>query len=628
MTQQEVIKAFMKSLDETNLAGMAAFDEAIRACSIFNSFEELKAAMINDCENARSGNDFLKNYCGIDYSTKDTGAITGSDAGGSTSKNDADTIPESGSLKNFTGNSFTVNGLTVKLSGKTYSQLSASEKFIWRGLYTWWIEGALDLISESYGDNFSYGINSSAMVNELNVNFYNEATRNYAKTSTDFDTYGNAYKTTLNINMYYWDSLKNDLTRANSMFDRSIAHELTHAVMHSNINYYAIGLLPAFVREGSAELTIGIEDYRKVDIKKLANNPTLLSQALSTDISKVTVSGIENPSYAGGYMFFRYLARQASDFSIENTTDNATVRTFYGSDHVKNSAANVSVSTGANSDYIYSDGSYSTIDGGAGNDSIHNWKDHVKSYGGSGNDIIHNDNYYDTANDVTLSGGKGNDDLTNRGEKVSIVGGAGNDTIYNYGLKVTINGGSDDDIIYNDSISSNLKVIGGAGDDSIWNYGSKVTINGGSGDDYIANWGKQVKISGGSGNDIIFGDTGNDSLKGDAGDDKIFGGKGNDTLRGGKGNDSLWGGSGDDKFIYATGGGSDTIFDYSSGEMLKILKSNGKSGGKFKKSSYSDGTLTLTIGNGSVTFDDVTTTTTFKINDKSYKISGSKLVKK
>ena len=87
------------------------------------------------------------------------------------------------------------------------------------------------------------------------------------------------------------------------MFDRSIAHELTHAVMHSNINYYAIGLLPAFVREGSAELTIGIEDYRKVDIKKLANNPTLLSQALSTDISKVTVSGIENPSYAGGYMF-------------------------------------------------------------------------------------------------------------------------------------------------------------------------------------------------------------------------------------------------------------------------------------------------------------------------------------
>ena len=647
MTQQEVIKAFMKSLDETNLAGEAALNEAIRACSPFKSFEELKAAMIKDCKNARSGNDFLKNYCGIDYSTKDVGAITGSDAGGSTSKNDADTIPESGSLKYFTGSSFKVNDLTVKLAGgKTYSQLSASEKFIWRGLYTWWVKGALDLIAESYGDNFSYGINSSAMVNELYVNFYNEATRNYAKTSSDFDAYGNTSKTTLNINMYYWDSLKNNLTKANSLFDRDIAHELTHAVMHANINYYAIGLLPAFVREGSAELTIGIEDYRKVDIKKLANNPNLLSQALSTDISKGTVPGIENPSYAGGFIFFRYLARQASDFNIENKIANKKIQTFYGYDQIKNSAANVSVTSGAGNDYISNDGSNSTIKGGNGNDSIHNWKDHVKLYGGAGNDTVHNDNYYDSANYVTISGGSGNDDITNHGDKVIIVGGAGTDSIYNYGAKTTVSGGygndyilnygkrssvvgsKDDDIIYNDSISSNSTLSGGAGNDSIWNYGSKVTISGGSGDDYIANWGKNVSIKGGSGNDSIWGDSGNDSLQGDAGNDIIFGGKGNDTLWGGKGNDSLWGGDGKDTFVYKTGEGSDTIFDYSSGDMLKILKSNGAAGGKYKKSKFSNGTLALTIGTGSVIFEDVTTATTFNINGNSYKISGSKLVRK
>lgn len=34
-TQQEVIKAFMKSLDTTTLSGEAALDEAIRACSNF-----------------------------------------------------------------------------------------------------------------------------------------------------------------------------------------------------------------------------------------------------------------------------------------------------------------------------------------------------------------------------------------------------------------------------------------------------------------------------------------------------------------------------------------------------------------------------------------------------------------
>ena len=62
MTQQEIIKAFMKSLDETKLSGEAALNEAIRACSPFSNFAELKAAMIKDCKNTKSGNDFLKNY--------------------------------------------------------------------------------------------------------------------------------------------------------------------------------------------------------------------------------------------------------------------------------------------------------------------------------------------------------------------------------------------------------------------------------------------------------------------------------------------------------------------------------------------------------------------------------------
>lgn len=34
-TQQEVIKAFMKILDDTNLAGEQAFDNAVKACSHF-----------------------------------------------------------------------------------------------------------------------------------------------------------------------------------------------------------------------------------------------------------------------------------------------------------------------------------------------------------------------------------------------------------------------------------------------------------------------------------------------------------------------------------------------------------------------------------------------------------------
>ena len=110
---------------------------------------------------------------------------------------------------------------------------------------------------------------------------------------------------------------------------------------------------------------------------------------------------------------------------------------------------------------------------------------------------------------------------------------------------------------------------------------------------------------------------------------KITGNALANTIYSGKGNDSLWGGKGDDTFIFCAGDGSDKIFDYQSGDMLKILKSDGTTNGKFTKSKFSGGTLSLTIsGGGSVLFDNVTKSTAFIINNKSYKISGSKLVKK
>ena len=130
---------------------------------------------------------------------------------------------------------------------------------------------------------------------------------------------------------------------------------------------------------------------------------------------------------------------------------------------------------------------------------------------------------------------------------------------------------------------------------------------------------KGVKMSGTTAANKLFGGTGNDLLKG---------GKGNDTLWGGSGNDSLYGGSGKDTFIYKPGEGTDTIFDYESGDMLKILNADG-SQGKFKKSKYSGGDLTLTInGGGKVVFDNVSTGDKFNINGTNYTIKGKSLVSK
>lgn len=144
-------------------------------------------------------------------------------------------------------------------------------------------------------------------------------------------------------------------------------------------------------------------------------------------------------------------------------------------------------------------------------------------------------------------------------------------------------------------------------------------------------------IIGGSKNDSLYGRAGNDSIVGGKGNDKLYGSNGNDTLVGGKGNDTLWGDAGNDKlfggagndvFIYKPNEGTDTIFDYDSGDMLKILKSNGKDGGTFTNSSFKNNKLTLAIdGGGKVIFEGVNSGDSFNINGKNYTLSGKTLAK-
>lgn len=75
-------------------------------------------------------------------------------------------------------------------------------------------------------------------------------------------------------------------------------------------------------------------------------------------------------------------------------------------------------------------------------------------------------------------------------------------------------------------------------------------------------------INGRHGNDTITGLGGNDSLLGMSGDDSLMGGTGADTLRGGwgddvfhgrAGNDFMRGDGGADRFVFANGGGNDTV---------------------------------------------------------------------
>lgn len=623
-TQQEVIKAFMASLDTTTLQSAEALDEAIRACSTFNSFAEIKATMMNDVDNAMSGDDFLKRFCGIDSSNEDTGAITGLNAGGTTVKTTESIVPEEGDIEIFTGDSFTVGGgLTIQLASLadrynpvaiTYDDLADdTQRYIWWALKKWWASSSLNLIAESYGDNFGFSSSSSATVKKIYFGFFTESGEALASTPYTWNGgSGDTHTIGVRVNMDYYGSLADggnpDGKTANygrdgaDYLDRCLAHEFMHAVMAANIKHS--GYLPAFVKEGIPELTIGIDNWRVSDQKTLASNSALLSQALVMDSLYPDVEGVYNPSYAGGFMFFRYLARQMGDVTISNS-DDTLVTTFRGNDNVTNFASNALINSGAGNDYVAVSSSAKkvTISSEGGNDFINNWGEQASINTADGNDTVYNssvasdayiltgtgaDSINSSGNNATLNSGDGNDTIENYGNDVSIIGGADNDSVSNYGGNVTIETGSGNDTVELDEASNEVIISLGDGNDYANSWSKKTTIDGGEGNDYLHSHSATTSINGGAGSDTIYVNTNahNNTVNAGLGNDYIVSYNGTGVLYevgSGDGNDTIDGYNEADTIAFDGGGyygrstvNNDVVIDFINGGEMTLLGASGK----------------------------------------------------
>ena len=256
-----------------------------------------------------------------------------------------------------------------------------------------------------------------------------------------------------------------------------------------------------------------------------------------------------------------------------------------------------------------------------------------KTFAGSAGD----DTITSAGASLIISTAAGDDSIVNSGDSATLSGGNGNDYISNTGLNVSINGGAGADTILGGTSADIL--IGGTGNDSMNGGAGNDTLNGGGDDDYLLGGAGADSLNGGAGNDSLFGGAGNDTMLGGAGDDYLEGGAGvdylyagagNDTLWGGAGNDSLTGGDGADTFIYKPNEGSDSIFNFGSEDILYLLDTSNNQVG-FTNSSFNStkGTLTIAVeGGGKVYVGGATTSDTFNINDKTYGISGGKLVEK
>ena len=317
-------------------------------------------------------------------------------------------------------------------------------------------------------------------------------------------------------------------------------------------------------------------------------------------------------------------------------TANASSRT--SAIRIVGNAFNNSIVGGSKNDSLYGGNGDDYLSGGKGNDKIYGQNGADSLLGGSGNDTLTggkgNDIFiYNAGNDIIADYTVGQDKIQIASGKISKTSLSGSDVLFTIGKgSLTVKNAKGKTISLIDSLTNSNKAsvtIGadmGAVDASART--KAILITGNALANTICGGTKNDSIFGAAGNDSILGNAGNDKLYGDAGNDIIYGGKGNDSLWGGVGNDSLWGDAGNDTFFYTANEGTDKIFDYVTGDMLKILNADG-SDDSFKSSKFSGGDLTLTInGGGKIIFDDVASNTKFNINGSSYSISGSKLLKK
>ncbi|MBR1858594.1 MAG: hypothetical protein IJ797_03775, partial [Selenomonadaceae bacterium] len=372
-SQADVIKKFVQGLTTATKTGEEAVNSALKTIGITNYktlTDDYRKLGWTEYGSDRNQN-ILEQSCGVRVNNKDTGAITGSDAGGSTTKTSESIIAESSTAQALTEaeyNSFTKKGLTVNVtyddSGYDNSNFDYDldtyldkQKLVIRNLYNWWIPEALDLINDSLGVNFTDG---RANTNEINIKFTNDtwSYSDFLKIEVDTDM-GYASNITWTINMAYLSNIteddkngkinedmhggiyvnKDSVESGNGIsdyFDRVVARELANMTLRANISYYDD--LPNPIKLGLPRLVDGYDENI---------NYTSLYSCYYTSIYGNNLQG---------YTLLRYLAKQYVS-EIDDTTSGG-------------SSSTDTTSGGGSSDTVVSGGSgTATQTGGSGADS-------------------------------------------------------------------------------------------------------------------------------------------------------------------------------------------------------------------------------------------------------------------
>jgi Ca2+-binding RTX toxin-like protein len=259
-----------------------------------------------------------------------------------------------------------------------------------------------------------------------------------------------------------------------------------------------------------------------------------------------------------------------------------------GDDVLEGSGRDDPLAGGAGNDVLRGNGGNDTLDGGGGDDRLEGGDgDDSYFYAADGSDDIISEYayYWGSWNTLQLGAGIAQTDVSFSRSSVD-----GNDVVLSFA------GGG--------SITLDNQLYGGR------EWGIDVLrFADGTEWDTVAIDSRFFASQTSAGDDVIDGSGRDDTLLGGGGNDTLRGSGGNDRLDGGIGDDRLEGGDGDDAYVYAAGGGNDTVSEYTYywGSYNEVQLGAGLTAAEVSFSRSADGSdmiLTFTQAGGSLTLDN------------------------
>ncbi len=203
----------------------------------------------------------------------------------------------------------------------TGEQVAAGIQNLMRGMENYWVEQGLKLAYDSFGIDFS-NRNISVV---FGINQESQAETEPAASDPAKETELPTSNIEVEINAVMFSTIDPNDPNGNSRveggagqsyLDRTIAHELIHAVMQGS------GMIkqnmPEFFVEGVAELVSGLDDFDGASTQRitgLAQDSARLTKALTLEQGTGTAD-----AYPAGHMFLRYLCHQSLPTEVDYGT--------------------------------------------------------------------------------------------------------------------------------------------------------------------------------------------------------------------------------------------------------------------------------------------------------------------